>query len=83
MNRQEIRKQYGLTEKEFDVLAFAYEHGYFEPGSSSSLKPKNLPSMREMAGLIGIDESTLSHQLANARRKILKRVCTELFCHET
>lgn len=79
MKRKEIIALYKLTESEYDVLVLAYKKGYFEPGTSSSFKPKNLPSIQKLAGIKGISASTFSHQFANARRKLLKQVCIDIF----
>lgn len=70
--------EYGLTNKEQQVLKTAFEAGYFTHGKSVANKPKTI-SITELAGKLNMPQPECSRYLANARRKVLEKVCQSIF----
>lgn len=81
MASAKLKTPFDLTQREYEILKFAYEQGYFEHGTSCFTRPKVI-SVTEIAEKMGISQGTFSDQLSNARRKILFHVCSELFKKE-
>lgn len=55
-----------LTEKQFEVLLFAYKSGYFD-------NPRRV-TLRELAQMLGLSPSTVKEHLRKAQKKILEEI---------
>lgn len=65
--------EFDLTEKETGILKHAYESGLLKPGKGT------LPPLDGVAEDYGMKKKTYSKNLVNVRRKILTKICVEMF----
>lgn len=72
---------FGLTPSELKAIKAAYRAGCFVPGSCACRRPET-PKLKEVAKRAGDTYTNFSHNLSNARRKILQAVGAEIFEEE-